>query len=84
MLPVEPVTELTEGAVEVPLVVLTEPNVVLRVAFEEAPDAAKPTTISLRSGIGLKFTTRIILFFETAKILSPLSCAALKLSSVLH
>ena len=83
MLLVGPVTELTEGAVEVLLVVLTEPNVVLRVAFEEAPDAAKPTTISLRSCICLKVTTRIILFFETAKIPSPLICTALKLSYVL-
>ena len=44
VLPVEPVTELTEGAVEVAEVVTTEPSVVLRVALDAAADAAKTNT----------------------------------------
>ena len=45
MLPVEPVTELVEGAVEIPWVVLTEPGVVLAVTFNEAAGAGKTNTI---------------------------------------
>ena len=42
--PVEPVTELTEGAVEISEVGITEPRVVLRVALDAAADAVKTNT----------------------------------------
>ena len=45
VLPVEPVTELTEGAVETPLVVLTNLNVVLRVTCDETAGAAKTNKV---------------------------------------
>ena len=66
MLPVTPVTELTEGTVDIPRIVLTELSVLLLVAFDEEDDTAETTKVSLRTCICLRFMG-IIFNVETTK-----------------
>ena len=75
------VTELLNGAFEIPWVVmLTKVNVVLLVACGEAAGVAKTNKIVLRICLCVRFIG-IILFVETAKhichlCLRSLTCAA--------
>ena len=78
------VTELLNGAFEIPWVVmLTKVNVVLLMTFGDAAGAAKTNKIVFLICLCVRFI-RIMLFVETAKRIShlcwhrPIICAAMK------